>query len=254
MLAIVSSYFINTSSAYNKVFRFKMTKTRSGKGGAIKELDARVDIIGQQLQSQLNELKKSVQNKGTDDYESPVEVEMVVKLKEFERHMERVLGELKKEIATLRESVKLQCEHLKKETFRNCLLIHGIMPTEKENLYSEVCNILCSRLRADVNIKDISVCYRIGKTSKNKNSQIARPVLVKFIHEWKRDCIYRDKKKLKGSGLVISEMLTPTKYKLLREVKSRVGKEKCWTWQGNVYVCFVDGIRRVKDLTDISEA
>lgn len=225
-----------------------MTKTRSGK--AIKELDARVDGIGEQLQRQLNELRMSVKNNNADDSGGLNGSDVMEKLGTFEKYVQRVLNELRNELDGLKMDVAKQYDHLKKQQFRKRLVIHGLKQSGKEeNIYAEVCNVLCSKLKADITIKDLTACYRFGRNG-NKS---ARPVVVDFVHEWRRDCIFREKKKLKGSRIVITEMLVPAKRKLLKEVASRLGREKCWTWQGNVYAAFENGIRQIKDVTEISD-
>lgn len=67
-------------------------------------------------------------------------------------------------------------------------------------------------------------------------------MLVRLTHRWQRNIIYNNKKVLKGTGYVISEMLLREKLRLLKSVQNRVDKKLTWTWQGNVFV-FVNNRR-----------
>lgn len=235
----------------------KMPKTRSGKNAAMKDLNVRVDLIGNQLQNQLNELKRSVHDQGNinkEDNECELTSDggtLAVKLQQFEEFMKMVLNDLRREIAEMERHVSLQCEHLRRRSFRNCILIHGAKETEGEKIYSEVCTLLASKIKADVTIKDISVCYRMGKRG-HGNRPDSRAIFVQFVHQWKRDCIFAEKRKLKGSGIIFTEMLTTASYSLLKQVKTKVGKEKCWSWQGNIYASIDNRIRRIKHIKDVS--
>lgn len=196
-----------------------MTRTRSGKASAIDTIDKRVDIIGSELQKQLNELRKSMVI--TSD-EAVANDTMEQKLAKFEESMCRILGELKNDIASVRNEVTSQFAYFKKQSYRNCVIIHGIAERGNDNLYSEVCNFFTSKLKADVTIKDLSLCYRMGRQSSEKS----RSVFVQFVHTWKRDCIFADKKKLKGSEYFLTEMLINSKLQLLKHARQKAWKQK----------------------------
>lgn len=222
--------------------------TRSGKNAAIANIDKRVEQIGSELQKQLSELRKSVE-KSSDEGEPHVPLE--AKLSIFEENMHRVLNDLRKDIADIKNSLTLQYSYLKKQSYRNCIVLHGLPDREGLNLYSEVCNFLTSKLRADITIKDLSLCYRLGK---KKEGNRPRPVYVQFLQAWKRDCIFADKKKLKGSVYFMTEMLLGAKLHLLNQVKLKFGNKNCWTRQGNVYVLIDNKVKHVKEVNDIPDA
>lgn len=58
---------------------------------------------------------------------------------------------------------------------------------------------------------------------------------AEFIHRWKRDEVYYAKKGLKGSGLLLGEMLTLDNYKLFLKAR-KVYAERARTKRGNVVI------------------
>ena len=88
---------------------------------------------------------------------------------------------------------------------RNCLLVHGVEKQGQENADNVVLNVINEHLDIELLIKDLDRSQRIGKSnSKNKR----RPIIVTFISYG--DCreIFNNKKRLKGTGVFITESLT----------------------------------------------
>lgn len=225
-----------------------MTRTRSGRGHAISNfanIDKRVERIGSELHEQLNELRKSIHKSGEQD-EPSINLEMM--LTKFEENMNSTLSELRQDIILLKRSVTSQYTYLKKQSYRNCVLIHGMAEGDGKNLYSDVCDLLAKNLKADVTIKDLCLCYRMGMKREDGKS---RAVLVRFLHTWKRDCVFKSKKLLKGSRYFMSEMLIPDKLELLRQVKQKVGNTNCWTREGNVYAFVNNRPMHIKEIGSI---
>lgn len=223
----------------------------------MEDLNARVEFVSGQLQNQLDDLRKSVQDRGSipsegDGSRCKSSCAAMDKLKEFEVYMKKVLVDLKNEIAEFGKNISRQCEYLRRQSFENCLLIHGVKESEKENIYSEVCSILVSKIQADVTIKDLSVCYRMGKLG-NGSPTKSRAIFVRFVHQWKRNCIFAEKKKLKGSGVAFTEMLTAANYTLMKQVRSRIGVKNCWSWQGNIFGSIGGTSKRIRHIGDIPE-
>lgn len=89
---------------------------------------------------------------------------------------------------------------------------------------------------------------------KNNNTKKPRPIAVEFCQRWMRDSIYSNKKKLKGTNILITEKLTQPTLKLFLLVKGIKGKQ-CWTSGGRIY--FLEGnvkkeIRNEEDVKNIT--
>lgn len=229
-----------------------MTRTRSRKNAAINNIDnidRRVDQIGHDLQSQLEDLRSSIAVV-SDEGENCASVKD--QLTKFEKFMHLTLSELKREVADIKKSTVLQCNYLKKQSYRRCVVVHGIAEGDSEKIYPAVCNFFAVKMKADVTLKDLTVCYRMG--SKNSDGKSSRPVFIQFVHQWKRDAIFNEKRKLKGTGFFISEMLISSQLQLLKQVRERMGDKSCWSRQGNVYALIKGTVKHIKKIQDISEA
>ncbi len=75
-----------------------------------------------------------------------------------------------------------------------------------------------------------------------------RPVIVKFISYAKRAQLFCVKKRLKGSGLLITESLTRTRMDLL-QVQNHATISNSWTYDGTIHCIDTTGISRVPSKT-----
>ena len=123
----------------------------------------------------------------------------------------------------------------------NILLLHGI-DEGSSNMYEVVQHLMLSKLNIDSEKRDFNHCYRLGQKMDGKKP---RPIVVDFATRWMRDIVFYSKKKLKGTKLLITEMLTLKNlnvYKIIREIQ----KISCWTRNGRV-ICLYNGKKMVID-------
>ena len=122
---------------------------------------------------------------------------------------------------------------------RTNLLIHGVEEEEyrpnekvKEDTDAKVTEIFHARLglENDFDPKDISRSHRLGKRKNGKK----RPIIVRFTSYRARKTVFDAKKKLKGSGVSITENLTKERYDLYKKCGDLFGKENCWTLDGRI--------------------
>ncbi|XP_049695519.1 uncharacterized protein LOC126054324 [Helicoverpa armigera] len=107
-------------------------------------------------------------------------------------------------LKTKLEKLEIEVESLKRAKKQNNLIFFGIKEDEKSNL--ELLQKVKKILKTDLSIKledyEVSNIYRIGK----KPSDKARPTLVTFVNEWKKNEVMKMKKNLKD--IYISEDYT----------------------------------------------
>lgn len=103
----------------------------------------------------------------------------------------------------LKEKLLSQEELLRK---RN-ILVFRIAETDNESLEQVVLQLLNNKLKINITINDIDNFYRIGNKDPNK----ARPILIKFTRELTIREVFRNVKKLKGTGISIALDLTQEK-------------------------------------------
>ena len=92
---------------------------------------------------------------------------------------------------------------------RNCILIHGITENKEENTDQQAIRFINENLDIKIDEIDIDRSHRIGRYDKTKKK--ARPIIVKFARYNVRGRVFREKRKLKGTGKTITESLTTKK-------------------------------------------
>ena len=77
-----------------------------------------------------------------------------------------------------------------------------------------IINTLNEKLDVDIILRDLERTYRIGepKTTREKT----RPIIMKFVRYNDRNRVFRNKKKLKGQKISITESLTKIRMDKLR--------------------------------------
>ena len=81
---------------------------------------------------------------------------------------------------------------------------------------------------------DIEPIHRIGKPREK-----SRPITVKFVRYNDRKNVFNRKKKLKGKNISITESLTATRMKKLKEAREIYEFKNVWTSDGKIL--FKDG-------------
>lgn len=126
---------------------------------------------------------------------------------------------------------------------RKFLCLLGINELPSEDLRSRVADLARQKLGLkDFSVDDIKSAYRLGKASTNTPAR-PRPILVKFASMAVRSQIWHSKKALKGSGITLTEFLTPRRRELFLEARRRHGIHSCWSLDGVVYMKLKDGER-----------
>lgn len=115
---------------------------------------------------------------------------------------------------------------------RNCLLVHGIEENNNENTDDLVVQFINEKLDLDVTENDIDRSHRIGRYDKNKKK--VRPIIIKFARYNVRSKVFRDKKKLKGSGKSITESLTKKRVGQLEEARKKYEFGNVWSYDGKI--------------------
>ena len=98
--------------------------------------------------------------------------------------------------------------------------MHGIAETNDENTGDLVLKTINEKLDVKITENEIDRSHRIdGK----KNGQRARPIIVKLKRYNTRKKTFASKRKLKGTGVSITESLTAKKMEQLNKVREEHG-------------------------------
>ena len=117
---------------------------------------------------------------------------------------------------------------------RNCILIHGIAENTEENTGQQTIDFINENLDIKIDEIDIDRSHRIGHYDKTKKK--ARPIIVKFARYNVRGRVFREKRKLKGTGKTITESLTTKRIGQLNMVNARekYGFNNVWFYDGKI--------------------
>lgn len=142
---------------------------------------------------------------------------------------------VKFEINNLKEKIEYQDmkqNDLEQYMRRNCLLIHGIKREAREDCVTIALNVF-SRMGVEIHFSHIDRAHRLaGKESNGKS----KPIIVKFCSYFHKNLVYSHKKKLKSSGIYISESLTQSNFQIFNEAKRVFSRENVWTRDGRIMV------------------
>lgn len=199
----------------------------------IKELSAKMDDISRNLYKDLKDIKEEFQKSVSTGNNNTNQIDLITKLEIFENKANNEFELLQKELQLLHETTKTIQENtdsLLQSTHNKKILLHGIDEGDEKNIYEDVINEL-KNYNVNVIKEDVCNAYRLGKKLANKK----RPVVLEFLHQWRRDDIFYNKSTLKGSSILITEMLTKSNYKRFQECFKRFKKD-CWTLHGKTVV------------------
>ena len=157
---------------------------------------------------------------------------------------------LDEKISTLQANVaKLQQQQDDLEQYgrRWNLLFHGIHENDNENCEQKV-RLLCEeKLKLKLPPGAVQRAHRIG----SKKAERSRPIIVRFTDYNVKRSVYKNKRQLKGTRLLITENLTPPRQALYKQVRDCKSVSASWTNDGNIFVLFKDKIHQIFNVTDL---
>ena len=80
---------------------------------------------------------------------------------------------------------------------------------------------------------DLDRSHRLGKPRASGGKP--RPIIVKFSRYNLRNSVFKNKKKLKGKGVAITESLTKKRMDALTKAKDEHGFNNVWTLDGKIF-------------------
>ena len=150
-------------------------------------------------------------------------------------------------------AVEKRVDDLEQYSRSNCLVIHGCenVPTNsKPGKYLEIENYVCKLLNEKLQLDSPLDTYELD-IAHQLPSDKGTPIIVKFLRRTRRNEIYRKKRLLKGSSVIITESLTRRRLKLLEKVRAEFDQCPVWTLKGEVFVLFNNKKIRINDFSDI---
>lgn len=171
--------------------------------------------------------------------------ERVVKLESVNEVRGKIIETLQAENVNLKEQINMvrnhaDCNEQKSRT--QCLLLHGIEELAAERTDDISIKAISEHLGVEISLDDIERSHRIGPPPK-KSTRRTRPraIVIRFMSMRKRMEVFRNKKRLKGKKILITESLTRYRYDLLKKSKTVYGERNVWSSDGRIFTN-IDGV------------
>ena len=159
------------------------------------------------------------------------------KFYEYERdraEKEKIISELQKNVndmsATI-ESLKGCLDRQEQYSGRNCLLIHGLPESKNENTDELVMDTVKEKMGEEIEKNEINRSQRLGAS---KNNGKSRPMIINFVRYNTRCRIFKNKKKVKGKSISVTQKLTGKRMEALKKGREDRGFENVWSSEGNI--------------------
>ena len=153
--------------------------------------------------------------------------------------------------------LQLKVDDIEQRNRNMCLLIHGVEETDGENTDDLVINVITENLEIDLTTDDIQRSHRLGIKSSQRTlrstREKTRPIIFRFSSYRKRDEVYKNKRKLKGKKITITENLTKRRFLLYSEAMTRIGKNRIWTNEGRITTKVGDRFVTINSVADIDK-
>ena len=212
-------------------------------GETIREyFDNLIRVLTNTFDAQLKEMREEFSSREFD-------------LKTKHEKLEKELNECKQVNAKLKDETNEQkniihnihqrlCDN-EQQTRKNSIKIYGLREVRKHETVLDTTHLVLEFLNAKmgvrVGIQDICTSHRLGKPEPNRY----RSVIVKFARRLTKFEVLENRYRLKGSGIVVAEDLSPSNTKLFWEMRDNFGQQNVWTRDCKIYVNTRDGPRQV---------
>ena len=157
-------------------------------------------------------------------------------------------------MTTSLEKLKADVNSLEQYSRRNCLRIFGVVESDGENTSELVMELARNNLQVNIEQSDIDRSHRIGRSHERGHP---RDIIVKFTSYRVRDMVIKNRKKLKGTKIVIKEDLTRANHNLLRSTITHPSVSSAWSKDGVIFALTkkegADVVTRVGKQDDLKE-
>lgn len=134
---------------------------------------------------------------------------------------------------------------------RNCVVLHGyrsVPETDYDKFETHMLETLnnCLNLDKPLTPHDVDTSHKL----RSKNNE-KPPIIIKFVRRSVKAKVYAAKRRLKGSGLTITESLTKRRLDLLNVAKDAFGFKRVWTYEGRIYTFHQNKRQEIRTFIDV---
>ena len=116
-------------------------------------------------------------------------------------------------------------------SLRNCILVHGAKESKNEDTDVVVTETLNEFFQEKITNVDTDRSHWIRKFKKGKQT---RSIIIKFSRHNIRNRIFKNKKKLKGTGISLTENLIQKQMQMLTKTRNEFLSKNVWTQDGKI--------------------
>lgn len=156
----------------------------------------------------------------------------------IEEYLKKTIEPLKQKISDLEgdlEEMVYKLDSLEQQNKYKKIRIYGITSETDGNIVQITTEILKEKLDIELSTSDFLSCYQINKPRAANNAK-RNCIIAELVHSRKKDEIYKNKKKLKNTGIIIKEDLTAMRFNLMNKCIVKFGKNNVWTTSGKIHV------------------
>lgn len=206
------------------------------------------------LETNASELNKTVEALKSENSDMQTDIDRLKADNTSLKEKNRDLTEKINDAMYGRKVNEMKNNDLEQYTRRNSVRIYGLEdPKNKEEpdeTAVKVIQTLNDKLHIRVDVRDIDIAHRMGAFRADGN----RPVICKFVSRMLKTRIIRERRKLKGTKIVIRDDLTLKNQKLLEETSAVSNVKSVWSDNGKIIALLDTGRKVVVDLkTDLSK-
>lgn len=144
--------------------------------------------------------------------------------------------------------LKLDLDDLRQGALKKNLRVYGLPEDNVSSCKEAVKSLISDKLGVKISMDNIAEARRIGDITEGK----IRPVFVKFSTELVRNSVFKVKKSLKGTGIVVREDLTKLRLETLNKAKDVFGKNNVWSDFGSIKVFANGSVRKIRSESELA--
>ena len=213
--------------------------------------------VGETVREYFDNLIRSIQTDFVDKFKKMrdefVEREnnLTTKQDKLEKELEKAtllnakLLEETNELKDLTQNMRQRLCDNEQQTRKASIKIYGLKEINRNESVLDTTHLVLEFLNVKmgvrVGIQDICTSHRLGKPEPHRY----RSVIVKFARRLTKFEVLENRFRLKGSGIVVAEDLSPANTRLFWEMRDTFGQRNVWTRDCKIYVNTREGIRQV---------
>lgn len=136
---------------------------------------------------------------------------------------------------------KQKIDNLEQRSKNNNIRLMGLKEENNENTLDMVKHLLEQKFKMNVDDGDITAAYRVSQNTAERPKHI----IIMFKDNQTKNKIFRVKKMLKGSNIVMKEDLTNERLKLVKEASDKYGYKNVWTFNGIIFAKTENGVEKI---------